>query len=452
MSLNFVNSFVISTCKLWNHFARFKECRISESYYGYFPDSFDIKTSAANNDEFILHLDELGSKFSNQNFIQINKYDLTVVGSYMNTQAMYYLHLPERNIFIFFNDLVLAKNVLQTINVEVEYRAETNNPNLNFFNNIHRLLYSEKLLVSFQDGKLTVDKERFSDILLQDEKEYSFEDAKHNFYNVLFDRTKQLTEGIDNLCISLSGGIDSGTIAYILKELGKNIYAFTLSTDWGNEYKEAKETADFLGIKLEKIEVQSKEIVVEFSNVIRYFTFIDHTPIEIALVAHSIYRKIRNILGKNIIFCSGYGSDLLNAGLYTPFTEYNELKLEIKSGLRKTQFSNEFSNLAAYDMGIKPLHPFWDSEVIQEALKIPARYKVVNNQDKYFFRSKMEEKFPHSIAWRTKKGAHLGTGIGYHLRNLLESTYRQNNNNISFQEIIKEIHRNIFLHGKKYNI
>ncbi|AJQ26592.1 asparagine synthase C-terminal domain-containing protein [Pelosinus fermentans] len=383
------------------------------------------------------------------NFIMIGKDNLVIVGSDMNTQAIFYINIPEKGIFAVFNDLFIAKDILQGIGLEVEYDVEKNGENLTFFKYVSRLKHGEKIEVHYNNNNLKVEKNLQSDILLQPSCSMALDKAKERFYEVLFNATKELTKWDEEICISLSGGIDSGTIAYILKKLNKKVCAYTLGTDWGNEYKEAQETADFLGINLIKIHLSNEEILREVPNVIRYFAFKDVVPIEVALVAVSLYQKLYKEIGKKMTFVTGYGSDLLNAGIYSNFNYYSELEDQIANGLRKTQISNEFSNLFALNVGIKTIHPFWHSDVIKEALKIPVEYKVKDGKDKYFFRSMMEGRLPASVAWRTKKGAHQGTGLSTYLKGALESSFCNNyDNQNDYQSIIKSIHKDIFLQGK----
>ncbi len=438
----YLNSFAISTQKLNGGIKGLTEECLGRSFIGYFPDHNKFKSS---NECFYISFESMSNLPSEQNYIAIKDYEMSVVGSDMNTQAIYYICLPEKNCFVVFNDLLLAKNILESLELEVIYDLDKYAANLEFFKHINRLCAGEKIDIKNNGGQLVFNKTSFSDILLQNERELTIEQSKDSFYNVLFDSTNVLTKGVNDIYITLSGGIDSGTIAYILKELGKKVYAFTLGTDWSDEYEEAKQTADYLGIPLEKIHLSIGEITKEVPNVIRYFGFMNNVSIEIALVAFCLYKKITGNKKNNMLFASGYGSDLLNAGIFSPFDNYSQLAAEITANLRKTQVSNEFCNLSALDMGIMPVHPFWKTEVILEALKVPGKYKVVDGKDKYYFRSIMESKLPHSIAWRIKKGAHQGTGLTSYLCKAIEEEFKlRSKSEDTYKNIIKRYHKEIF--------
>ena len=62
----------------------------------------------------------------------------------------------------------------------------------------------------------------------------------------------QVLSGINKnkrIGIPLSGGLDSGIIAAMAKKEVKNLQSFTIGTELGNEFDQAREAATFLGTK-----------------------------------------------------------------------------------------------------------------------------------------------------------------------------------------------------------
>lgn len=372
------------------------------------------------------------------NFMEIN-------GSDMNTQALYYIHDRKNRLFIAFNDLILAREILQSLSMNAFYDPVAYGASLTFFPHIKRLGPSLTIRAKTDGMDLTVSQRYSGNILDTAPVRYSIDQAQSSFYEELLKSVLELTGGIDELYISLSGGIDSGTIAFLLKESGKRVKAFTVGTQWSNEYQEAAETAAYLGIELDEIEISQTELLESIPEVIRYFGFTNTASIEIALVAYCLYKKLHAMDSRKKYFVSGYGSDLLNAGIYSPFANYDQLASEIKMSLSRTQYSNEFSNLAALNMNIHPLHPFWSSPVIEKALEIPAKYKVVNGKDKYFFRDMMSKKLPRNIAWRKKVAAHQGTGLTSFLESELRMHYKASRSkDMSYQHIVNSMHASLF--------
>lgn len=434
MDISFRKSFIISTVPLslqgsWSCNAiadtSFYLCRKADS-------QFNIEPNILFSYEFMISLPDTRSNtlLISSNFMEIN-------GSDMNTQALYYIQDQKNRLFIAFNDLILAKAVLKSLSINTFYNPVAYGSSLTFFAHIRRLVPGCTIRVETDSIDMTISQMHSRNILDTVPVKYSMSEAQDEFYERLLKAVATLTDGIDELYISLSGGIDSGTIAFLLKEAGKRVKAFTIGTEWSNEYQEAAETATCLGIELEKIEISQASLLESIPEVIRYFGFTNTASIEIALVAYCLYKRLHATDSGKKYFVSGYGSDLLNAGIYSPFKNYDQLASEIKMSLSRTQYSNEFSNLAALNMNIYPIHPFWSSSVIEKALEIPAKYKVVNGKDKYFFRDMMSKKLPHNIAWRKKVAAHQGTGLTF----FLESTQSQD---MSYQHIVNSMHASLF--------
>jgi asparagine synthetase B (glutamine-hydrolysing) len=438
-------SFFLSTQKITLDIPQYKWLQISDFFLGHFSDNFNIQDDKQVSISFET-LSVSKSQINNTNAVTIDGNTLKITGSDMNTQAIYYIHIPDRQFFAVFNDLYLARFLLQATGIPVIYDAVRYSENLAFFQHVNRLCFGEIITVRKSGNTYSFEKNKFSDILSETPQNYTLEVAQEDFFEELNKSVNELTNNEENINISLSGGIDSGTIAYLLKQNKKTVNAYTLSTDWGDEYLEAKETAGYLGIDLVKIHITKEEIVAEVPNVIRYFAFINPETIEIALIAFCLYKKLYTQTKLKRTFVTGYGSDLLNAGIFSPFSNDDELWKEISNGLRKTQISNEFSNLSALHYGIRVKHPYWSSNVILASLRTPARYKVVDNKDKYFFRKMMEGRLPEKIAWRKKTGAHHGTGLSTFLRKEFEIPGVPN----SYQSAILDMHKNIFCNEYNY--
>jgi asparagine synthetase B (glutamine-hydrolysing) len=248
--------------------------------------------------------------------------------------------------------------------------------------------------------------------------------------------------------IALSGGFDSGTIAYLIRQSGCRLAAYTLGTDWGDEYREARETADHLGIPLTPVHVSEEEIAGEIPSVIRFFHFINPENIEIALVAHCLYKRLQEERPSPRVFLTGYGSDLLNAGGVIRCDSSEQLHAGIRRELERTQLSNEFSNLAALHHGVRAHHPFWESEVIACALRVPAADKLRDGQDKLYAREMMAGRLPDSTVWRRKLGAHRGSGLSQGLRDVLAGKRGAGTGaSIGYQRMIEAVHQDIFCRG-----
>lgn len=420
----------------------FTTLQVGNFYMGCTEGSLPIKNGE---DAVYFSLDTMTlyqSGSSPYNTILINKNSLTVYGSEMNTRCIYYIIDREGDNFAVFNDLFLARPLLQALGFSVLY-SNHQHEELTFFQNVQRLKCGEKLIVRMYGKAMEAGVTQFLWFLEQIGAPITnIKESQDKFLKSLDAAVRYCLEGVWKVNIALSGGVDSGSIAALAKSNFKKVNAYTVSTDWGDEYSAAQETADFLGIPLELVHITKEEIISEIPNVIRFFHFTSPEQIEIALVAHCLYKKLYSADGKKRTFLTGYGSDLLNAGVYSPFNTYDELQGDCLRRVAATQLSNEFSNLAALNHGVTALHPFWDSGVIATALRVAAEFKVKNGKDKFYFREAMKGRLPAATAWRKKLGAHHGTGLSQHLRDVLGDGTQE-----GYQQAIKKIHKEIFCYG-----
>lgn len=381
----------------------------------------------------------------------ISNNTIKIRNNQMNTRDIYYIYEPEKNIFVVFNQLLLAKQILEACGLEVRYSNVKIYENGSYFKHIKQMNYAEILTVENKNNVITCSYASEEDILENTEEDntYTLETSMKNYYEKLYEATKRLTSESTEISIPLSGGIDSGAIAYLLTQLNKNVSAYSIGTEWGNEFEDAASTANYIGVNLRQIFISREDIFREIPNVIAAFGFNMENNIEISLIPQCLFRKIKEEQGnKEILFATGFGSDLLNAGIFTPFNEYEELRNEIVTILKKTRMPNEtYSNLFFQNNSmfhnINVVHPFWEPSVIEEALRIPTKFKVVDNKDKYFFRKLMETKMGMKNCWRKKTAAHHGTGIGFNLMNAL-SNGNKDFTREDYENYFKNIHEQIF--------
>ena len=63
-------------------------------------------------------------------------------------------------------------------------------------------------------------------------------------------------------------------------------------------------------------------------------------------------------------------------------------------------------------LGITVATPFLDAELIQAAMRVPGKWKIVDGERKVILREVAEKLgVPHSLAWRKKQAAQYGSGV-----------------------------------------
>lgn len=375
-----------------------------------------------------------------ENTAVIDGATLDVCGSDMNTQAIYVLRAPDGHLVVF-NDLFLARPLLRALGMEVRYDARAWGAGLTFFESVQRLRPGERLVARSRRGALELQMSQWPSLLEPARDVHAdLERSMSELYGCLERSVQRGVVGEGRVYIALSGGVDSATVASLIRDGGCPLTAFTLGTEWGDEYAEAQETAVALGIPLEQVHVSAEELRREVPRVVRFFHFIEPERVEIALVAHCLYQKLFERARVPRRFLSGYGADLLNGGGVTHAESFQRFQADLLQGLERTQGSNEFSALAALQYGVRPYHPWWQREVIRCALQVPAGFKLRMGWDKFYARQMMVGRLPQATVWRPKLGAHRGTGLSQHLRDWFggEGGYRR---------AIERMHEDIFSNG-----
>jgi asparagine synthetase B (glutamine-hydrolysing) len=437
-------SFFISTRRLQPELDGCVEVQVGQYWLGAFDDallprggpdrvtlSFDTASLRKPGDE---------SADGVENVAEIDGGALDVRGSDMNTQAIYALRAPGGHLVVF-NDLYLARPLLRASGMDVRYEARARASDLTFFESVRRLRAGERLRAWSRRGAVDAQVSRDSGLLDPTRDVHAdLERSMSELHGALERSVRRGVEGELRVHIALSGGVDSGTVASFIRNTGCPLTAFTLGTDWGDEYAEARQTADALGISLERIHVGAEELRREIHHVVRFFHFIEPENVEIALVAHCLYKKLFSRDGEPRRFLSGYGADLLNGGGITRCESLERFQTDLLQALERTQRSNEFSALAALQYGVRPYHPWWQREVIRCALQVPPAFKLRAGWDKFYARQMMVGRLPDAVAWRTKLGAHRGTGLSQHLRDCFggDAPYRRS---------IERMHEDIFQNG-----
>lgn len=375
-----------------------------------------------------------------ENTAVIDGATLDVCGSDMNTQAIYFLRAPGGHLVVF-NDLFLARPLLRASGMEVRYDARARGADLTFFESVQRLRAGERLEARSRRGAVEVQMSRWPGLLEPTRDVHAdLERSMSELYGCLERSVRRGVAGEARVYVALSGGVDSATVASLIRKVGCPLAAFTLGTEWGDEYAEARQTADALGIPLEQVHVSAEELRREIPKVVRFFHFIEPESVEIALVAHCLYQKLFERAPVPRRFLSGYGADLLNGGGVTHAESFQRFQADLLQGLERTQRSNEFSALAALQYGVRPYHPWWQREVIRCTLQVPPGFKLRMGWDKFYARQMMAGGLPDATTWRPKLGAHRGTGLSQHLRDCFggEGGYRG---------AIERMHEDIFSKG-----
>lgn len=182
----------------------------------------------------------------------------------------------------------------------------------------------------------------------------------------------RLAAGADEIAVSLSGGVDSSTVAALaVLEAGSSaVRTYTVGTPYGDEFAQAAWLADRLGTKHEEVHFGPEQLAGMLPGMIRALETWDLLTLQIAAPACFLQGHIAT--DRSQVLLSGYGADLLFAGLGGTGGE-DAVEGAVVAQTRATGRSNEFHPAFADARHTAVRHPYWTREVMAAALDIRGR-------------------------------------------------------------------------------
>jgi carbapenam-3-carboxylate synthase len=114
--------------------------------------------------------------------------------------------------------------------------------------------------------------------------------------------------------------------------------------------------------------------------------------------------------GRESVLLTGYGADLLFAGLGGAGDDVRT-EQAIRAGVVATGHSNEFSPAVAEDSRIALRHPYWTAPMISAALTVPVGLKLRAGTVKWVLRQAAVRTVPADVAFRKKVAIQDGTAM-----------------------------------------
>jgi asparagine synthetase B (glutamine-hydrolysing) len=320
-----------------------------------------------------------------------------------------------RGLFAYFTDLLLAPLVLPALGMPVEFTGGApGHERGTLLLGVNRLRHGILTRTRRNGGTWLMDARDEYDVLGGFRTPHRTDpsaagEAQIQALSAEIGRIEATTPEGTGYATLLSGGIDSGTVTYLAAEAGLSVTPYSVGTPWGDELDDAAELCAELGIGLTPVQLTEDQIIASIPEAIRWLGVADPEVVEVALTATSVQRL--SAIPADKVLLTGYGSDLINAGLYHPYDHPDELIEQCLTAVDRTRRSNELSNRMPLAYGTATHHPFWSEPVMRVALETAPECKVREGREKFHLRVAMGTRLPEPIAWRKKIAVHHGGGL-----------------------------------------
>ncbi len=232
-------------------------------------------------------------------------------------------------------------------------------------------------------------------------------------------------EGLQELGVIFSGGLDSSYLALLLKEMSENIplkiTLYAVGAEGSQDVEAAIYASKFLNLDLEICEVTEELIREALPDVVKAIGDDNLMKVGVGLTTYFATKMAARDGIKVAI--SGQGADELFGGYKRYLQSFVDgtLNYDLRVDMSNMYHVNlERDDACSMLNGVELRLPFLDKKLVELVLNIPDNKKIVSMHDdmrKSILRKlAFEEGLDYEIAYRPKKAAQYGTGIDKILR------------------------------------
>ena len=241
---------------------------------------------------------------------------------------------------------------------------------------------------------------------------------KNEIKELLIRSVEKRTDGLSDVGIIFSGGVDSTVIAKISDDLGVDTTLYTAGHETSSDINFAKRTAAdmHLPLKIKTLEVNDVKRYSELVlNAIEEYNIM---KLGVGIPSY-VASEIAHYDGIKVVM-SGQGADEIFAGYHRYIQSYIDNGERVQDDLVEDVKNLYHVNLQRDDAvtmanSVELRVPYLDPELVELALKVPMEYKLDNGKDnlrKCILREIASDiGVPAEIVRRPKKAAQYGSGI-----------------------------------------
>ena len=209
----------------------------------------------------------------------------------------------------------------------------------------------------------------------------------------------------------LSGGLDSSTMAALVRPNVSTLHTFAAGVQDAPDLEYARVVADFIGAEHHEAIVCFEDMLQALPDVIYHLESFDALLVRSSITNYAVARLASDYVPA--VF-SGEGGDELFAGYeyiksLDPARLPDEL-IDITSRLHNTALQRVDRCAAAH--GIVAHVGFLDPDVVDYALRIPPEFKLRDGVEKWILRRAMDGALPGQVLNRPKAKFWEGAGVG----------------------------------------
>ena len=222
-------------------------------------------------------------------------------------------------------------------------------------------------------------------------------------------------EGLRELGVIFSGGLDSSYLALLLKEISENIplkvKLYAVGAEGSKDVEAAIYASKFLNMDLEICEVTEELVREALPQVVKAIGDDNLMKVGVGLTTYFATKMVADD-GIKVAF-SGQGADELFGGYKRYLKSFVDgtLNYDLRVDMSNMYHVNlERDDACSMLNGVELRLPFLDKTLVELVLNIPDNKKIVS------MKLAFEEGLDYEIAYRPKKAAQYGTGIDKILR------------------------------------
>ena len=222
-------------------------------------------------------------------------------------------------------------------------------------------------------------------------------------------------DAVEPFGVLFSGGVDSTFIAFMAKKMGKKFTCYSVGLEGSQDLEWAQKISKALKLDL-KLKILSLD---EFEKIVKKVTNLLNEPDVTKVGVGSVFYAAASLARKDKAtrLFSGLGSEEIFAGYdrhWKAFEgKWEKVHAECWNGLKNMWERDLVRDLTiSKELGITPLVPFLDKDVIKAAMRIHPKLKINETQKKIVLRDiAVSLGLPAEFAQRKKKAAQYGSSF-----------------------------------------